>query len=221
MPPSHPHRWHRFSLRTLLLVMSGCCLLLGGSMAYINTFRVQIQSLAAAERLQGDATVLPAAGPRWCRWVVTTVLGPDSYVEVIKLAVSQKPIDDAALQSLAGLIYLQKLDLDRTRITDVGLQTIAAMPDLMTLSLRYDHLSDRAASTLAELPNLQTLYLTGTQLTDGSVAELAKLHSLSELFIRWTGISGTGAEQLRTALPKCAVYYQPLPAEPERVALGH
>jgi hypothetical protein len=201
--------------------MSAFCLLLGGSMAYINTFRVQIQSLAAARRLHGDATVLPAAGPRWCRWVVTTVLGPDSYVEVIKLDLSEKEVDDAALQSLAGLIYLQKLDLDRTKITDTGLHTITCMPDLMTLSLRYDHLSDRATPTLAELRNLQTLYLTGTQLSDASLADLAKLASLSELYIRWTRISVTGADQLRAALPKCLVFHQPLPAVPERVALGH
>jgi len=205
----------------MFLVVSVCCLLLGGWMAYINTFRLQARALAAARRLHADVTVLPAAGPRWCRWAVTTVLGPDSYVEVIKLDLSQKPIDDAALQSLADLIYLQKLDLDRTDITDAGLQTIAFMPDLMTLSLRYDHLSDRAATTLAELPNLQTLYLTGTQLTDASLAELAKLDSLSELYIRWTRISDAGADQLRATLPKCLVFHQPLATEPQRVALGH
>ena len=215
------YRWHRFSVRTLLIAMSVCCVVLGASVPYINTFRVQLRSLAAARRLQGDATVLPAAGPRWCRWVVTSILGPDSYVEVIKLDLSQKAVDDQALQSLAGLIYLQKLELDHTRITDAGIATIAEMPDLMTLSLRFDHLTDHAAATLAELPNLQTLYLTGTRLTDRSLPDLTKLQSLGELYIRWTGISDDGANQLRAALAHCAIYHQPVVGEPERVAQAH
>jgi len=208
-------------MRTLLVMMSICCVVLGGSVPYINTFRVQLRSLAAARRLQGDATVLPAAGPRWCRWVVTSILGPDSYVEVIKLDLSQKAVDDQALQSLAGLIYLQKLELDHVQITDAGMATIAEMPDLMTLSLRYDHLTDRAATTLAELRNLQSLYLTGTQLTDRSLTDLAKLQSLGELYIRWTRISDDGANELHVALPRCAIYHQPVAGQPERVAQAH
>jgi hypothetical protein len=217
---SSPQRWQRFSLRTLFLLMSVCCVLLGGWTVYLNTFRLQAQSLAAARRLQGEVTVLPAAGPRWCRWVVSMVLGPDSYVEVVKLDLSRRPVDDAALESLAGLVYLQKLDLDRTEISDASMSAIAAMPELMSLSLRYTNLSDRAAPTLARLTNLQSLSLTGTKLTDSSLADLATLQSLTELYIRWTHISDSGADQLRTLLRHCSIYHHPLATEPEHLALS-
>jgi Leucine rich repeat len=205
-------RWRRFSLRTLFILISICCVLLGLWSVYVNPFRRQAQSRAAADRLQGDVVVLPAAGPPWFRWIVAAMLGPDDFVQVVKLDLSHRPVDDAALHSLGGLVYLQSLDLDHTQITDAGIPALVSMQDLMSLSLRYDNLSDHSAASLSQLANLQTLYLTGTQLSDGSIADLAKLTALNELYIRWTQISGPGADRLTKLLPRCAIFHSELSA---------
>jgi Leucine rich repeat len=200
-------RWRRFSLRTLFILISICCVLLGLWSVYVNPFRRQAQSRAAAVRLQGDVVVLPAPGPPWFRWIVAAMLGPDEFVQVVKLDLSHRPVDDTALHSLSGLVYLQRLDLDHTQITDAGIPALVSMQDLMSLSLRYDKLSDRSAASLSQLTNLQTLYLTGTQLSDPSIADLGKLTALNELYIRWTQISSPGADRLTKLLPHCAIFH--------------
>jgi Leucine rich repeat len=213
MNSSPSARWRRFSLRSLFLLVSVCCLLLGGWSFYIDPFRMQAHSLAVAVRQQGDVVVVPASGPPWCRWIVAKMLGPDAFVEVVKLDLSRRPVDDAALRSLGGLIYLEKLDLDYTQITDASIPVLSSMPNLMSLSLRYDNLSDSSAPTLVKLANLQSLHLTGTHLSDSAVADLSRLPALNELYIRWTQISKAGAERLATSLPKCAVYFDALSIE--------
>ena len=90
-------RWRRFSLRTLFVLISICCVLLGLWSIYVNPFRRQAQSRAAAVRLQGDVVVLPAPGPPWFRWIVAAMLGPDEFVQVVKLDLSHRPVDDTAL----------------------------------------------------------------------------------------------------------------------------
>jgi Leucine Rich Repeat (LRR) protein len=206
-------RWRRFSLRTLFLLVSVCCFFLGGWTVYVNPFRLQAQSLAVAIRLQGDVVVLPAPGPPWWRWIVTKMLGTDAFIQVVKLDLSNRPVDDAALRSLGGLAYLQKLDLDRTQITDASIPALVSMQDLMSLSVRYTNLSDRSAPSLAALTNLRTLYLTGTQLTDIAVDDLSQLQALSELYVRWTQISNAAAERLAKLLPRCAIYHSALSVE--------
>jgi hypothetical protein len=210
MSSSATGRWRRFSLRTLFVLVSVCCVLLGGWSIYVNPYRLQARSLASAVGLRGDVVVLPASGPPWYRWTVTTLLGHDAFVQVVKLDLSNRPVDDAALQTLGGLVFLQKLDLDHTQITDAGIPAIASMHDLMSLSARYTNLSDVAARRLAGMTNLETLYLTGTQLTDAAVDDLSKLQALDELYIRWTRITNMGAERLAYLLPHCAVYYAAL-----------
>jgi Leucine Rich repeat len=213
MSKSSTARWQSFSLRTLFLLVSACCLMLGGWSIYVNPYRLQSQSLTSAACLQGEVIVLPASGPPWYRWIITSILGHDAFIQVIKLDLANKPIDDAELRTLGGLCYLQKLNLDHTQITDASIPALASMQDLMSLSARYTNLSDRSAPSIAQLQGLQSLSLTGTQLTDASVDKLGKLKELKELYIRWTRISNDGAEQLKKLLPDCAIYHSALASQ--------
>ncbi len=203
-------KWRRFSLRTLFIVMTLCCLLFGVWAVYVNPYRLQQRSLAVVNNLQGNTGKAPAEGAGWQRWLVTTLLGDDAFQQVTEVELNGKKIDDATLRSLAGLIYLRKLSLDYTPVTDDSIATLRSMPKLQNVSLRYTNVSDRGAEQLATLPELRSAYLTGTKITDAAVPNLSKLGSLEELYIRWTRITNPAADRLASALPNCAIHHHAL-----------
>jgi hypothetical protein len=202
--------WKRFSLRTLFILMTICCLVFGTWAAYVNPYRLEARSLAEVKRLQGEFELVRAEGPEWHRWLVTTLLGDDAFVHVTKVDLNGRDVDDNALRALAGLVHLQFLSLDYTQVTDDGIAVLRSMPHLRHLSLRYTAVSDRGAAQLAALPSLNTIHLTGTKLSDESIDALARHGGLSALYIRWTQISDSAAARLAAALPGCSVHHHAL-----------
>ena len=206
----------RFSLRTMFVLTTLVCVVVGMWSVYVNPFRRQLQSLAAVDRLQGNSAKMAAAGPTWQKWLVTTFLGDDAYVYVTEVDLANQKVSDADLRSLTGLTHLEKLSLDYTQITDDGAVALRSMPALKNLSMRYTGISDRSAEYLAALPALTNVYLTGTKLTDAAIENLGKERAAKELYIRWTKISDEGATRLAAALPNCAVYHHALTTEPTK-----
>ncbi|HVT29164.1 MAG TPA: hypothetical protein VHE81_14205, partial [Lacipirellulaceae bacterium] len=206
-----PIPWKRFSLRSLFVLMTLCCFVFGLWSVYVNPYRLQLQSLAAVNRVNGQSTPAPAEGPPWQRWLVTTLLGNDAFVRITEVNLAnRRPVGDDVLRSLTGLRSLEQLTLDYTQITDDGLASLQSLHALHDLSLRYTNVSDRGARYLSTLPNLQHLTLTGTKISDAGADELARLKQMQSMYIRWTRISDNGAERLRQALPECKVFHNAL-----------
>jgi hypothetical protein len=159
----------RFSLRTLFVLMTLCCLVIGAWSVYVNPYRLQSQSLTVVNRLQGTYVLTAIDGPAWHRWLVTTFLGEEAFTDVASVDLSGREVDDDALRSLAGLTHLEGLKLDYTKVTDAGLSTLRAMPKLKEVSLRYTSVGDRGAAIIAAEPELHTAFLTGTKITDKAV----------------------------------------------------
>jgi hypothetical protein len=209
---SRPLHWNpaRFSLRSLFILMTVCCLAFGLWSLYVAPYRQQLESRSVVNRLKGQLIPAMAEGPGWQRWLVTTLLGKDAFVRIVNVNLSNQPVDDDALRSLAGLCFLESLSLDHTNVTHKSLETLRAMPRLRELSLKYTNVSDRGAQQLGSLRNLQDLILTGTKISDASIDLLAQDLQLKTIYIRWTQISDSGAQRLRRALPNCKVYHHAL-----------
>jgi Leucine-rich repeat (LRR) protein len=199
--------WKRFSIRTMFLLVSLIAATLGASAYLIDDFRQQARSLAVVQRLNGEAEFIPAHGPAWKRWLVTTMLGDDAFAEVAIVNLSGKKVDDATLEQLSGLRHLRELNLDNTQITDAGTHVLRSFAKLRLLSLRFTEISDESTETIAGLEGLIWLYLTHTQVSDASIDNLSKLKHLDELYVRWTNITDAGSEQLKKSLPGCAVFH--------------
>jgi hypothetical protein len=202
--------WKRFSLRSLFVLMTLCCVMFGVWAVYVNPYRLQLQALAAVNALNGNSTPAQAEGPVWQRWLVTTLLGDDAFVRIVEVNLANRPVGDKSLQSLTDLRFLERLSLDYTQITDDGLVILRRIPALSDLTLRYTKVSDRGAQYLSALPNLQHLTLTGTQISDAAIDDLARLNRMTSMYIRWTRISNAGADHLRHALPNCEVNHHAL-----------
>jgi hypothetical protein len=205
-----PFNWRRFSLRTLFVLTTLVCLAAGMWSAIVNPYRVQLQSLAAVNRLHGTVVEETPDRPAWHRWLVTSFLGKDAYFHVTFVDLAGCQVDDSAARSLSGLGFLHKLNLDNTQITDEGAAVLRSMPLLQELSLRFTKVGDGAATCLASAPSLSIVYLTGTQTSDAAINTLAENRNLAQLYIRWTKITNAGATKLAAALPKCAVNYHAL-----------
>jgi hypothetical protein len=202
--------WKRFSIRTMLLLVSLIAAALGASVYMIDDFRQQARSLAVVHRLNGRAEFIPAQGPAWKRWLVTTMLGDDAFAEVAIVNLRGQKVDDKTLEQLSGLGHLRELDLDGTLITDAGTHVLKSFPKLRSLSLRFTDISDESTETIAGLESLIWLYLTHTKVSDASIENLSKLKHLDELYVRWTKITDAGSDQLTKSLPGCGVFYHHL-----------
>ena len=202
-PPDKPRRWFlRFSLRTLLIVMLVCGIVLVPFVVKLHRYRQQ--RAVIEELLAAGASITFADGSEklsddWWRHVV----GQDLFnsVEAVDLALTDTksvaplaglkglqtlrlyhtPVSD--LTPLAGLKELQELDLSYTQVSDLA--PLAGLKELQELDLYNTQVSDLAP--LAGLKELQTLNLIGTQVSD--LAPLAGLKKLEALDLRSTSVS--------------------------------
>ena len=88
------------------------------------------------------------------------------------------------------------VDLARSQITDAAADTLAKMVNLERLHLENTKISDAGLAKLAALPNLEYLNLYGDKVTDGGVASLATAKGLKKLFVWQTGVTQNGAKAL-------------------------
>jgi len=178
--PKRKRRWFSFSLRTLLLVVTACCLFLGW---WTNSAQRQKRAVAWVEESRGivyydwhvddDGNVDDSIElePNWLRdW-----LGVDYVHQVTGAAFYETKISD--LSALADLKNLEKLYLNNTQGSDL--------------------------SPLADLKNLEWLILIDTQVID--LSPLADLKNLNYLYIDNTKVSEEEIQKLKKALPKLEV----------------
>ena len=184
-----PRGCRRFSLRSLLLVVTIVGILCAWfSMLLLRAHR-QRECVAAIFRLDGtfgyDETLHDPPFPSWL-W---RRLGVDSYSDVIEVdfgiryrhGIVTPPVTDAMLKCVSRLSQLQSLDLSGTQVTDAGL------------------------AQLGSLSKLRILNLSNTNVTDVGLTHLVGLSSLRVLDLRGTSVSPEGVRRLRSELKDCEV----------------
>jgi len=123
---------------------------------------------------------------------------------------------DETVKALAPLRnHIAILTLAQTRITDDALDHIAKMPRLHRLDLQKTAITDKALETLAKQKPaaLTRLNLYGTAVTDRGLAPLATITSLRALYLWQTKVTDAGVKMLSSQLPKCRIQNErPLPA---------
>lgn len=117
--------------------------------------------------------------------------------ELKMLDLRENPIDDAALEALAGLEQLEWLILDRTSITSAGLGRLAGLKKLRWLSLSHCKIDDRGLEQLRSIASLEDLLLDNTQITDAGVERLAGLKRLKRLGLSRTKATDAGLSHLK------------------------
>jgi hypothetical protein len=177
-PPARPRRrlW-RFSLRTLLAVVTLVALVLG---VWVSRAERQRQAVAAIQAAGGivrydyQAGEAPAVygerpGPDWlCR-----LLGVDYFADVTLVGLYPSATDETVAH-LSGLTSLTCLYLDDTQVGDAGLAHLSGLTNLRVLWLHNTGVGDASLICLSGMSNLQELSLPGTQVSDAGLAHLSR-----------------------------------------------
>ncbi len=108
---------------------------------------------------------------------------------------------DDALQHLAPLKNLTRLNLWRLGITDEGVKHLAGLTRMKWLNVDNTRLTDEGLKSLSPMKDLEFLYLGSTPVTDAGLTHLEGLKSLKELDVARTAVTEEGAKKLEDKLP--------------------
>jgi hypothetical protein len=189
-------RWFRFSLRTLLLLLTVVGIWLGYT---VNAARRQ---RAAVNTLQGSGVTImydymetaartwstsgKPSGPDWLR----NALGLDYFHYPVYASVRSRVENTndivAALYALPGL---KTLMLAGDSINDETIGELGPLDRLEELHITAAHVTDRGLKQLLKFPRLQWLIFNDVPITDAGCATLAELSNLEELRLYGSDVS--------------------------------
>jgi hypothetical protein len=198
-------RWLRFGLRTLLMLVTILCVLLGWFM-----HGVQKQRKAAA-RLEKHGAIFdyfPAfamqpwsnycPGPMRAR--LNALLPSNDWKRLTGVDIGSPDFRDEDLEILRDLPYLDDLRLTNTSLTDAGLSRLASIEaeNLRLLDLSHTEITDAGLAELSHLKGLGWLFLGGNGITDAGLKHVAKLADLEYLSLDDTRVTDAGIAHLRS-----------------------
>ncbi len=197
-------RWFRFSLRTLLIVVTVASMPFGWVGWRLKQVRRERATLTSVEKLGGDVSDRSWFSGRVGRvhldnWQVSDLspLVELKNLKVLRLASTQM----SDLSPLAELKNLKELGLANALLSD--LSPLAELKNLEGLWLAKTQVSD--LSTLVELKNLERLWLVNMLVSD--LSTLAELKNLEWLWLHNTQVSDEQVQELRQALPNCEIHH--------------
>lgn len=101
--------------------------------------------------------------------------------------------------------HVAELSLARTRIGDHALETVAEMPLLRRLDLRGTAVTDAGLARLRGHPLLAELVLARTKLTDAALETILELPALERVWLWESGVSAAAVARLRSERPRLQV----------------
>ena len=129
-----------------------------------------------------------------------------------RLNLAGNAVKNDGLKLLARFPELREVDLGILAIDDAGLAHLPAVKTLEWLNVRYSEgfggviITNAGISSIGKVSGLKSLNLTGAKrISDDCLSDLESLSALQELNLSAAGISVTGVERLRKALPKCRI----------------
>lgn len=211
-------RSFQFRLRTLLLLMTVLCVVVGPR---LNRAQRDCETLAMLRRLPYHVLVYydyhhvgstggayinePKPGPEWAR----RLLGDEFFMRIEHVYLRGKEATDADLRCLAPLTRdLHGLTLTGSSVTGAALSYLARFNALRRLDLGHCWgIDDAGTKHLARLSELRYLNLRATQVTDAGTTNLSRLKNLETLDVGATDVTPDGLFALRKALPSCQILW--------------
>lgn len=188
-------RWRRFSLRTLLLVVTGICLVLGFVGESARRQRRLIDTVEALGGTVGYATLFDSdpkynRGPKSLvpKWV-SSMIGPDYYARVADVRLPRSiqlmgpgVIDNLASQ-LAAVPALHHFSLSGIELDDDGYMAIASAARPKEIILLNVEMNDEAAAALSNITSLCDLGLNDVRISSQGISGLRRLPNLEHFWL--------------------------------------
>lgn len=209
----------RFSVRTLLILMTVLACLFAIWGRYVEPFRRQADAINRLGKLAIDAPgadpfsleeieIAPVKGPNWQRQLIRLVIGEDMYVQIRMLRFPKHTQEDDIVFVLDRMPFLENVAIERSRLSSKATQSLANLPRLTVLEAKYCDIDDNEfAQLLSNSCVIEKLTLTGNPITDRSVPTFISLESLNLIFVRWTELNEFAVNEIRTKKVSCKVFF--------------
>ena len=181
-------KWFRFSMRSLLMVVTVLCLWIGYEAKEMQDRRA---SVAAVDAI-GGASNIRVEGPGWLRKLIG---------------------DEKAFYNV-GSVSLTPSHTDYELIINFDNELRGIIPHLndfshfYKLNLASSPITDKGLEYLKDLTRLEKLILNDTEVSDTGLGFLGKIETLEYLNIRNTKVTQNGIAKFQKALPNCKVVWK-------------
>jgi Leucine-rich repeat (LRR) protein len=119
--------------------------------------------------------------------------------DLILYANQNDGIGDEAIEAIATLKNLKKLEVRNARLTDLSMERMSDLSSLEELILSAKNVTDAGIAHLVRMKSLRGLSLSFTQITDIGMGYLARMESLANLHLFAENISDVGVARLKDA----------------------
>lgn len=179
--------WLRWSVRTLVIAISLCCVWLAVVANHLNSLEPQWEALERIRNPVVDADAPPfTVGLNYVAEPVTVLGLPVSrlnprWQRVRSLEVTSFPGVNAALAELPKLPHLQRVDLHASSLFDYDLRSLRALPELREVTIWSDHVTGKFVGEGRLPETLQKLTIRSVSFENEGVREIGKCRQLTEL----------------------------------------
>ena len=205
-------RLPRFRLRTLLLMVILCCLVLTARHLCIAPFRHTARVVDQLHRLGCSPQTQLGKGPTFLAWLVgkddfATLTDVLNYPIQLRDSASDgswslfdlrnRKVDDRVLQQCAGMHTLRNISLIDSQVTDEGLRYLEGLRRLRSLTLSGTQVTSAGMHSLRTITSLESLALNNTLVDDQGLATLSGLPNLKAIYLSSTRITAAGLTHLQ------------------------
>ena len=205
-------RWFRFSLRSLLILLTAFTIWLGW---HVHRSREQHRGVSEVRQLGGtvfysfqlseNGRFDPDGKPRIPAWLWGW-LGEDFIWPVVSIDLRGDEVSNEDLVCLERFQNVTRLILYCPALSDEAMTHVAELKGLRMLHLSDTGISNDGVATLDSLEQLGFLQLSGTGVDDNSIEDIARLTSLHQVMLERTGVTESGVEKLRELRPDLSYY---------------
>jgi hypothetical protein len=196
-------RWWRFSLKTLLVLLTLFCVWLGTLANSANRQKRAVEAIqqsggefnydyqrspSRTGRGQSFSLRVEPPGPTWLR----RILGDHYFITPVAMRMSETIIDDCLLH-LAALPAIESASFGSVTFRNQDFDHLAMLTNLRSLAFhKCTFREPQSFDALAELRNLETFSLQDPNFGDDDVKHLSGAANLSQLFLYETAITDEG-----------------------------
>ncbi len=201
-------RFFRYSLRTLMLVVTVFCVWLGWQVQKARNQQYVISIVVAENGLiayqhglieyQGGTDrmrKLSKDGPPGSTWL-RRLIGNEYFFRVSRVEVHGERIDDTFLAAIKRLADIRGLSVGGPSLTDEGVKHISKMNRLEALNVSGRRVTDQGLLYLKDLKSLGHLGLVNTRITDKGLVHLRSFRVLTTLNLNGTPVTDKGLKHI-------------------------
>lgn len=205
-------RLPRFRLRTLLLTVILCCLVLTARHLCMAPFRHTARVVDQLHRLGCSPQTQLGKGPTFLAWLVgkddfATLTDVLNYPIQLRDSASDgswslfdlrnRKVDDRVLAQCTGMHTLRNISLIDSQVTDDGLRYLEGLQGLKRLTLSGTQVTSAGMQSLRKITSLESLALNDTLVDDQGLATLSGLPNLKAIYLSNTRITAAGLAHLQ------------------------